>query len=176
MAEHNCPWTFEHAALPHLDAAHNLAYWLIGNRRDAEDIVQEAYLLAFLFFPSFRGRDTRAWLMRIVRDTCYAWLHVNGSLPDAEEAAENPFRLGAQLPGAQEVGLQDVSRTVLREALQRLSPNVREVLILRELEGMSYSEIAGITGSPAGTVVSSLSCARELLRQALTSLKTERAS
>jgi RNA polymerase sigma-70 factor (ECF subfamily) len=170
MAKHTCLETFELNVLPHLDAAYNLAYWLIGNRQDAENIVQEAYLLAFSFFPNFRGRDTRAWLMRIVRDSCDACLYVNRSLPDAAEAEESPFRVVSQAPEPQEVALQNVSGTVLRGALQKLSPNVREVLILRELEGMSYSEIADTTGRPAGTVVSSLARARGRLRQALTDL------
>ena len=170
MGEDVCRGTFEREVLPHLDAAYNLAHWLIGSRQHAEDIVQEAYALAFLFFPSFRGRDTRVWLMRIVRDTCFAWLYVNRSSADAAEVERNPFRLVSQVPEAQELGIRNLSGTVMREALQKLSPSFREVLILRELEGMSYSEIAEITGRPTGAVLSSLSCARELLRHALTGL------
>jgi RNA polymerase sigma factor (sigma-70 family) len=170
MFEHNHLPNFEQAVLPHLDAAYNLARWLTRNEQDAEDVVQEAYLRAFRFFAGFRGGDTRAWLMQIVRTTCYTWLRANRPLQEAAELDENLFPTDSRTPNPEEVVLQDDSGTLLRKALEMLPPNFREVLILRELEGMSYREIAEITRTPAGTVMSSLSRARGRLRQALTVL------
>jgi RNA polymerase sigma-70 factor (ECF subfamily) len=160
---------FEQVVLPHLDAAYNLARWLARNVQDAEDVVQEAYLRAFRFFPGFRGGDARAWLMKIVRNPCYTWLHANRPLQDATEFDENLFP-DSHAPNPEEVVLQNHSGTLVRKALEKLPPNFREGLILRELEGMSYREIADITGMPAGTVMSNLSRARGCLRQALTNL------
>jgi RNA polymerase sigma factor (sigma-70 family) len=170
MFEHNDRPNFEQAVLPHLDAAYNLARWLTRNEQDAEDVVQEAYLRAFRFFAGFRGGNARAWLMKIVRNTCYTWLHVNRPLQDATEFDENLFPPDSRAPNPEEVVLQNDSGTLMRKALEKLPPNFREVLILRELEGMSYREIADITGMPAGTVMSSLSRARGRLRQVLTGL------
>ena len=172
MFEHIQLPNFEQEVLPHLDAAYNLARWLTRNDQDAQDIVQEAYLRAFRFFPGFRGGDARAWLMKIVRNTCYTWLHVNRPLQDAAEFDENFFPRDSRAPNPEEVVLQNDSAALLRTALEKLPPNSREVLILRELEGMSYKEIADITGMPVGTVMSSLSRARGRLRQALTGLMT----
>ncbi len=172
MFEHIQLPNFEQEVLPHLDAAYNLARWLTRNDQDAQDIVQEAYLRAFRFFPGFRGGDARAWLMKIVRNTCYTWLHANRPLQDAAEFDENFFQPDSRAPNPEEVVLQNDSAALLRTALEKLPPNYREVLILRELEGMSYKEIADITGMPVGTVMSSLSRARGRLRQALTGLMT----
>jgi RNA polymerase sigma-70 factor (ECF subfamily) len=172
MLGHDSLPSFEEAVLPHLDAAYNLARWLTRNQRDAEDVTQEAYLRAFRFFPSFRGGDARAWLMKIVRNTCYTWLHANRPLQDATEFDENFFPPDSRLPNPEELVLQNDSGTLVRKALEELPPNYREVLILRELEGMSYREIAEITGMPVGTVMSSLSRARVRLRQALTDFMT----
>jgi RNA polymerase sigma-70 factor (ECF subfamily) len=158
---------FEEAVLAHLDAAYNLARWLTRNRQDAEDVVQEAYLRAFRFFPGFRGGNARAWLMKIVRNTCYTWLQVNRPLQDATEFDENLFPPDASTPNPEEVLLQNDSGSLVRQALEKLPPNFREVLILRELEGLSYEDIANITGMPPGTVMSSLSRARSRLRQTL---------
>jgi RNA polymerase sigma factor (sigma-70 family) len=168
MLEHDQLPNFEQAVLPHLDAAYNLARWLTRNGQDAQDVVQEAYLRAFRFFPGFRGGDARAWLMKIVRNTCYTWLNANRPLQDAAEFDENFFPPDSRAPNPEEVVLQNDSATLLRNALEKLPPNSREVLILRELEGMSYKEIADITGMPVGTVMSSLSRARRRLRQILT--------
>jgi RNA polymerase sigma-70 factor (ECF subfamily) len=159
--------SFDQAALPHLDAAYNLARWLARNEQDAQDIVQEAYLRAFRFFPAFRGGDARAWIMKIVRNTCYAWLHENRPLQGAMEFDENVFSRDSRPSNPEEVVLQNDSGALLRKALEALPTNFREVLILRELDGMSYKEIAEITGMAAGTVMSSLSRARVRLRQAL---------
>ncbi len=170
MAEYNQLLSFEQAVLPHLDAAYNLARWLMRNEQDAQDVAQEAYLRAFRFFPGFRGGDARAWLMKIVRNTCYTWVHANRPLQDATEFDENVFNPDSCGPNPEEAVLQNDSSTLVRKAMEKLPAHFREVLILRELEGMSYKEIADITGLPAGTVMSSLSRARGRLRQILTSL------
>jgi RNA polymerase sigma-70 factor (ECF subfamily) len=161
---------FEETVLPHLDAAYNLARWLTRNEQDAQDIVQEAYLRAFRFFPAFRGGDAHSWIMKIVRNTCYTWLHDNRPLQDAMEFDENLFPPDPRGPNPEEVVLQNDSGNLVRKALERLPANFREVLVLRELEGMSYKEIAEITGMAAGTVMSSLSRARDRFRQALKDL------
>jgi len=169
--------TFEQNILPHLDAAFNLARWLTRNTQDAEDAVQEAYLRAFRFFPNFRGGDARAWLMKIVRNTCYTWMNVNRPLQDATEFDESLFHPDSPAPNPEEAVLQKNSNTLLRKALENLPPNYREVLILREFEAMSYREIADITGMPVGTVMSSLSRARSRLRLTLTgSMNADRIS
>ena len=170
MTKHNCLETLEQNVLPHLDAAYNLARWLTGNAEDAEDVVQEAFQHAFRFFAGWRGRDARTWLLRIVRNTCYTWLRVNRPLQDRTEFDEDLFPPGSQAPNPEEIVLQNDSGGPMRKALEKLSPNCREVLILRELEEMSYREIAEITGMPVGTVMTTLARARRRLRQALTSL------
>jgi RNA polymerase sigma-70 factor, ECF subfamily len=167
MSENKDSQKFDQAVLPHLDAAYNLARWLTRNDQDAQDVVQEACLRAFRFFPGHRGGDAHAWLMKIVRNTCYNWLHANRPLQEAAEFDENLFPADPRALNPEEVALQDGSGTMVREALEKLPPNFREVLILRELEGMSYREIADITGKAAGTVMSSLSRARGRLREAL---------
>jgi RNA polymerase sigma-70 factor, ECF subfamily len=167
MLEQNNLPNFEEAVLPHLDAAYNLARWLTRNDQDAQDAVQEACLRAFRFFPTFRGGDARAWLMKIVRNACYTLLHANRSLQDAAEFDENVCSPDSHIPNPEEAVLQNDSSALLRKALEELPPNFREVLILREIEELSYGEIADITGMPAGAVMSSLSRARHRLRQAL---------
>ena len=170
MFEHDHLPSFEQAVFPHLDAAYNLARWLTRNQQNAQDVVQEAYLRAFRFFPGFRGGDARAWLMKIVPNTFYTWLHANRPLQDAEEFDENIASPDLRTPNPEEAVLQNDSFTLVRRALEKLPPNSREALILRELEGMSYREIADITGMPAGTAMSGWSRARGRLRQVLTGL------
>ena len=170
MLEHSQVPNFEQDVLPHLDAAYNLARWLIRDEQGAQDVVQEAYLRAFRFFSGFRGGDARAWLMKIVRNTCYTWLHANRPLQEAAEFDENFSLPDYHAPNPEELLLQSDSRTLLHKALENLPASLREVLILREIEGLSYREIAEITSAPLGTVMSSLSRARGRLRQALTSV------
>jgi RNA polymerase sigma-70 factor (ECF subfamily) len=166
LEENNLP-NFEQAVLPHLDAAYNLARWLTRNQQDAQDAVQEACLRAFQFFSTFQGGNARPWFMKIVRNACYTLLHANRSVQDAAEFDENVFSPDPHIPNPEETVLQGDSSALLRKALEKLPPNFREVLILREIEEMSYREIADITGMPAGTVMSSISRARHRLRQAL---------
>ena len=168
MTEENNARTFEEAFLPHLDAAYNLARWLVRNTHDAEDIVQEAYLRAFKFFGGYRGGDTRAWVLKIVRNTSYSFLQKNRIADLAEEFNEQIHTTSTEHLGAEAALLQLANSRMLHQALDDLPFNFREVIVLRELEGMSYREIAEVTGIPVGTVMSSLSRARERLRQCLT--------
>jgi RNA polymerase sigma factor (sigma-70 family) len=170
MLEHNDLPNFEEAVLPHLDAAYNLARWLTRNDQDAEDMVQEAYLRAFRFFPGFRGGDARAWLLKIVRNNCYTLMHANRHQRDAIEFDEGRFSPDSRPLNPEEAVLQSDNGAMVRKALEQLPVNAREVLVLRDLQGMSYREIADITGMPAGTVMSSLSRARDRLRQVLMEL------
>src|ERR1700743_2645772 len=126
--------TFEQIVLPHLDAAYNLARWLVRNPHDAEDIVQEAYLRAFKFFGGYQGGDARSWLLKIVRNTSYSFLEKNRPADLAEEFDETIHTAVAKQPGAEAALLQSADTRMLREALDELPVNFREVLVLRELE------------------------------------------
>lgn len=168
--EHNSRANFEEQVLPHLDAAYNLARWLTRNDQDAEDVVQEAYLRAFKFFRGFSGGNGRSWLLRIVRNTCFTWLQVNRPLKEGLEFDESLFSPDSRTPNPEEILLQNDYSTLLRTALEELPSIFREVLVLRELEGLSYKEISEVTGTPPGTVMSRLSRARTGLRQCLTDL------
>lgn len=160
---------FDRTVLPHLGAAYRLAHRLTHNQQDAEDLVQEAYLRAFRFFGSFHGSDARAWVLTIVRNTCFSWLHANRIARYTSQFDESLSPSDARLPDPEQLVLRNDGTSLVRHALEKLPPNFREVLILREIEGMSYREIAELTGMPAGTVMSSLSRARLRLRQVLTS-------
>jgi len=159
---------FEQAFLPHLDAAYNLARWLTRSAQDARDLVQEAYLRAFEHYDSFRGDSARAWLLAIVRNTCYSHLRrpaVSGESAEFDEQAHTAERAGED-PESLALAAEDRERLV--QALEELPEESREVIVLRELEEMSYREIAGVTGMPVGTVMSRLARARERLRKQLT--------
>jgi RNA polymerase sigma factor (sigma-70 family) len=173
VAEQNYVPGFEQAVLPHLDAAYSLARWLTHNKQDAEDAVQDAYLRALRFFPSFRGGDARPWLMKIVRNTCYTWLHANRPLQQAAEFDENLHPPNVQARNPEESALQNSNSTVVQNALDQLPEKFREVIVLREIEELSYREIANISGVPTGTVMSSLSRARNRLREILTGRTNE---
>jgi RNA polymerase sigma-70 factor (ECF subfamily) len=165
---------FEQLVLPHLDAAFNLARWLLRSQADAEDVAQDAILRSYKFFPSFRGGDARAWLLRIVRNTCYSWMEKNsreGNMTEFDEETHGPAS-----PSPEETAIAGQDRARLIRALESLSPRAREVLVLRELEGCSYKEIAAITSIPMGTVMSSLSRARRQLLSALVNLAHEEAN
>ena len=156
--------------MPHLDAAYNLARWLTRNDEDAQDVVQEACMRAFRFFGGFRGVNVRAWLLRIVRNTCYTWLQLNRPSQPTGEFDEEVFGPNPGAQNAEEALLRDDSSKLLRQALETLPTDSREVLILREIQGMSYKEISEVMGMPTGTVMSRLSRARSRLRQSLASL------
>lgn len=157
---------FESEVMRHLDAAYNLARWLARNDQDAEDVVQEAVLRAFRFFGGFRGGDARVWLLAIVRNTFYtqrSHAPAAGTLEEFDEAIHG----GEDLDDPQAVLLRAADAQSLRDALERLPPEFREVLVLRELEGCSYKEIAAITHLKIGTVMSRLARARERLQRDL---------
>ena len=159
--------SFEQIVLPHLDAAYNLARWLVRNTHDAEDNVQEACLRAVKFFGGYQGGDARAWLLRIVRNTAYSLLEKRRPADLTEEFDETTHATDMGKPDAEMTLVQSVESGILKEALEDLPARFREVLILRELEGLSYKEIAEIADIPIGTVMSSLARSRAQLRQGL---------
>jgi RNA polymerase sigma-70 factor, ECF subfamily len=157
---------FDQVVLPHLDAAFNLARWLLRGRADAEDVAQDAMLRAFRFFSGFHGGDARAWVLQIVRNTCYSWLEKNRPLELSTEFDEGLYPQSGADP--ETLAIAGDNRERLTRALEDLPPRFREVLVLRELEGCSYKEIAAVTSVPIGTVMSTLARARQRLQRALT--------
>jgi RNA polymerase sigma factor (sigma-70 family) len=160
----------------HLNAAHNLAYWLARDQRDAEDVVQEAYLRAYKFIESFDGDNGRAWLLAIVRNTFYTWLEKNRADKcniEFDESALASHGYDMQVVERdQNYSIdhrlqQEDSRRWVNRALALLPAEFREVIVLRELEELSYKEIAKVAGVPVGTVMSRLSRARNLLLEHL---------
>jgi RNA polymerase sigma factor (sigma-70 family) len=159
--------SFDETLLPHLDAAYNLARWLTRNDHDAEDLVQEAYLRAFKSFGGFRGTDGRGWILTIVRNTCYTWSRRNRNEQLSTAFDEEIHREVVASPNPEERLLRDADRERLQEALEQLPVEFREALVLREIEGLSYKEIADICAVPLGTVMSRLARARDRLKDAL---------
>jgi RNA polymerase sigma factor (sigma-70 family) len=166
---------FQAVVMPYLNSAFNLASWLTRNSDDAQDVAQEAYLRAFKFFDGFHGEDARSWLLTIVRNTFYSWYQENhdqrGNAPFDEEIHS--------LGGVDAAGMEHVdnnpetllalkdSERLLKQALDALPLEFREVMVLRELEDLSYKQIAGIIGIPIGTVMSRLGRGRKLLAKML---------
>jgi RNA polymerase sigma factor, sigma-70 family len=160
--------SFEEAVLPHLDAAYNLARWLTRNDADAEDVVQEAYLRAFRFFGGFHGAEGRSWLLAIVRNTCYTWMQHNRSPELTIPLDDDLHEIESKDLNPEALLLQSADTQMVRQALEDLPVAFREVLVLRELEEMSYREIASTTDLPLGTVMSRLARGRKRLQLALT--------
>lgn len=161
---------FAQLVLPHLNAAYNLARWLVRDGRDAEDVVQDALLRALRHFDGFRGSDARPWLLAIVRNAAYAWLRARRPGELLELTADQlDTAMAADAPDQNpETGLiRQAEKRLLNEAIAALPLPFRETLILRELEDLPYREIARITEVPIGTVMSRLSRARRLLAQGL---------
>jgi RNA polymerase sigma-70 factor (ECF subfamily) len=156
---------FEATVLPHLDAAFNLARWLLRNRTDAEDVTQDAVFRAFRAFGTYRSGNARAWLLQIVRNTCFTWLRQNRMAAEFTEFDENTMPQESENP--ETLALAGSDREQLTRALESLPESFREILVLRELEGCSYKEIAEITARPIGTVMSALARARAQLRNSL---------
>jgi RNA polymerase sigma-70 factor, ECF subfamily len=157
---------FEAIVLPHLDAAFNLARWLLRSRADAEDVAQDAVLRAYRAFGTYRAGNARAWLLQIVRNTCFTWLQQNRREENFTEFDETTMPQESENPEA--LAIAGSNREHLARALEALPASFREILVLRELEGCSYKEIAEITSRPIGTVMSALARARQQLRQSLT--------
>lgn len=159
------PQDFEAIALPHLDAAYNLARWLTRNDQDAEDLVQAAFVRAFRFFATFRGEDARSWLLTIVRNTHFTQLRDNwqsrNAMPFDEELHADSADSEQLSPEA--VLLQRDTQAAVNHALGRLPTVFREVVVLKDMNDFSYKEIAQIVGVPIGTVMSRLARARKLL-------------
>ncbi len=160
---------FEEVVLPHLNAAYNLARWLTRNTQDAEDVVQEAYLRGFRFFGGFRGGNARTWLLKIVRNTCYTWLHQNRAQQITDPFDEQVHTEADESQNPETLLLQKANSQLLNQALEALPTVFREVLVLLEIEGLSYKEIAEVLEIPIGTVMSRLARARHRLRESLSS-------
>ncbi|MEO8523216.1 MAG: sigma-70 family RNA polymerase sigma factor [Caldimonas sp.] len=161
---------FELLALPHLDAAYNLARWLTHNDQDAQDVVQEALMRALRYMDKFHGDNARPWLLQIVRHACFSWLKENRPaertfLDDSDDSLHEIAAPSADEPHV--LALRKSERGEINRAIAALPIGYREVLVLRELEELSYNDIARIADIPIGTVMSRLARARGLMRQAL---------
>jgi RNA polymerase sigma-70 factor (ECF subfamily) len=176
MTEQNKNQRFKEMVLPHLNAAYNLARWLTRNDQDAEDVTQEAFLRAFKFFDSFRGEQGRAWLLGIVRNTCYTRLQKDRGRELNTLFDEESHSLESQGPDMPHDNPESIlSRhqnfRKLNGALERLPVEFRETVVLKDLEDLSYKEIAEVTAVPLGTVMSRLARGRKLLRVHLAQMK-----
>jgi RNA polymerase sigma-70 factor (ECF subfamily) len=159
---------FDRTFIPHMDAAYNLARWLVRDDHDAQDVVQEAYLRVLRFAPGFRGGDPRPWILAIVRNTAFTWLRRNrGSDPPAQFDEEEH---GGSSPehGLESDAVRNADATMIRTALEELAAEFREVIVMRDIEGLSYKEIASAVDVPIGTVMSRLARARAKLARSLT--------
>lgn len=171
-------YRFTELTAPHMAAAYNLAYWITRSRADAEDVVQDAYLRAWRGFAGFRGGPMLPWLLAIVRNAAYRWMgthrharnvvSLDAIYPDGEGNPVSALDLASDAPSAEEGLIAAGERGQLAAALAELPPVLREILVLREIEGLSYRDIAAVTGTQAGTVMSRLSRARAELRRVLT--------
>jgi RNA polymerase sigma-70 factor (ECF subfamily) len=164
------PPPFEQTMLPHLDAAYNLAHWLLRHEHDAEDAVQDAFLRAHQAFDRFRGTDARPWLLTIVRNVCYSRLRERqrGALP---ESFDDEIHGSAYDPAeANAIAWREVKSAQLHRALEQLPAEFREVIVLHEIEGLAYREIADVAEIPIGTVMSRLARARQKLQAELRAL------
>jgi RNA polymerase sigma-70 factor (ECF subfamily) len=167
------PGSFEAVVLPHLDAAYNLARWLMRDPADAEDVLQEAVVRALTYFPSFKGVNPRGWLLQIVRNAAYGSMRLNRGVIevpiDAERGEGAPAlpELTATGDDPEAALIKERGRQEVRRGLAELPVELREALVLRELEELSYKEIAEITRVPIGTVMSRLWRARRNLAAAI---------
>ena len=158
---------FEELFWPHLPAAYNVARWLTKRDADADDVVQEAMLRAFRFFDSYRGENARAWVLTIVRNACYSWLKENRLNESPSDPDELLQEVPEQAPGPEDTAMKNAKKEQVQRCLGALPLEFREILILRELEGLSYKEITTVTGLPMGTVMSRLARGRDRLQHAL---------
>jgi RNA polymerase sigma factor (sigma-70 family) len=171
LSSHAAASKFESAVLEHLDAAHNLARWLTKNDQDAQDVVQESCMNALRSFDSFRGADFRAWFLTIVRNTSFTWLRrrKNSSGPASEQSLEASAEIAAdcEVYDPQAIAARAADADLVRRAIAALPQVLRETLVLREMEGLSYKEIGKIAGAPIGTVMSRLARGRMQLQALL---------
>lgn len=158
--------SFDTVVVPHLDAAYRLARWLMRDPDVADDVVQEASLRAFRYFRTFVGGDGRAWFLKIVRNTCYGWRR-RGYQPPTDPFDDEQHSSAQSQSDPETLLLQTDDAAVIAQALSRLPAHFHQLLVLRELEGLSYRELSDVIGIPMGTVMSRLSRAREALRSAL---------
>jgi RNA polymerase sigma-70 factor (ECF subfamily) len=156
---------FEQLVLPHMDAAYNLARWLTRNDHDAQDVVQDAMLRAYRFCDALRG-EARPWLLAIVRNSCFTWLQANRPADLAGSTDDRPEEI-SPWEGPEALAARELDRRLLNEAISALPAQFREVLVLRELEDLSYKDIARVVDAPIGTVMSRLSRARRLLADSM---------
>src|SRR5882724_12302990 len=159
--------SFEETMLPHMDAAHNLAKWLLRNEQDAQDVVQEAFLRAFKSFGGFHGSNGRAWLLTIVRNTSYTLLKKNRAVDLTTPFDEELHASGHESVSPAIVLEHSEDADLIRQVMDELPVEFREILTLRHMEGLSYSEIADIAQLAPGTVMSRLARARARLKQGL---------
>ena len=159
--------SFEALMLPHLDAAHNLAKWLLRNEQDAQDVVQEAFLRAFRSFSGFHGSNGRAWLLTIVRNTSYTFLKKNRAVDLTTPFDEEIHESGDESVSPATILERSEDAELIRDAMDELPTEFREILTLRHQEGLSYKEIAEIAQIPSGTVMSRLARARAKLKECL---------
>ena len=148
--------------MPHLDAAYNLARWLTRDPSDADDVVQEAYMRAFRYADGFHGGDSRSWILKIVRNTCFTWLRKNRSYELVYELEEDRYE--ASISNPEELLMESADRKMLKDLLDELPAAYKEIIVLRDLEGLSYKEISSVTDLPLGTVMSRLARARKKLQ------------
>jgi RNA polymerase sigma-70 factor, ECF subfamily len=167
LADENKAVDFERTFLPHMDAAYNLARWIVRNEQDAQDVVQEAYLRAMRFADGFRGGNARAWVLTIVRNTAFTWLKRNRGSDPPSEFDESVHRDDAEETGLDADAIRKADQAMVRAALEELRDEFREIIVMRELEGLSYKEIAEVTDVPIGTVMSRLARARAQLTRLL---------
>jgi len=158
--------TFDDVVLPHLDAARRLARWLVGNEHDAEDAVQEASLRAFRYFGTFSGRNGRGWFLRIVRNVCWRWRGSKAATPTDLFDEERHSGAG-WMPDPETLLLRAADVSLIEGAITDLPDRARALLVLREVEGLSYQELSDVLEIPLGTVMSGLSRARQAFRKAL---------
>jgi RNA polymerase sigma-70 factor, ECF subfamily len=158
---------FDRTFLPHMDAAYNLARWLVRDDHDARDVVQEAYLRAFRFASGFRGSDARAWILAIVRNTAFTWLKRNRGSDSPTEFDEQLHGGSTEDSGLEAEAVRKADGAMIRAALDELTDEFREVIVMRDIEGLSYKEIADAADVPIGTVMSRLARARAKLARSL---------
>ena len=158
---------FERTVQPHIRAAYNLARWMTQNDQDAEDVVQEACLRAFRSIEGFQDGDSRAWLLSIVRNAAYTWLHHNRNQDLTVPFDDRLHDVAGESLDPETIVLNRVDRDTLKQALEALPVEFREVFVLREMEDLSYKQIAEIASLPIGTVMSRLARARKRLQEIL---------